>query len=294
MRKLINLLLFVFAVGFLFWQRETLVSRLNYFLKGPCDTPIAYRLGTLDKGYQLSKEAFLAKVGQAEAIWEQPVGKNLFIFDPQAELVINLIYTERQAALDRLERLQSGLSTGKSSLEAMITEYESLTQNFKIRLEAFNREVASWHQRDGAPPRVYERLIEEQEGLQVEAEQLNALAKKLNLSVENYNVQVGKFNQNVQTFNEATQTKPESGLYDGTVPKVDIYLTASDRELVHTLAHELGHALSLEHFDSSQAIMYPLTSEIIEPSGKELAVLRAICEEKNWQIFLDRLPKLFR
>lgn len=294
MKKFLSYLFLFLAAAFFFWQREILVSRVNFILQGPCDTPVSYRIGTVDRDYQMSRETFLAKIEQAAGIWNQVEGKNLFVYDPYARLTVNLIYTEKQLALDKLEQLQGDLSTGESSLKTMVAEYESLSRNFKARAAALNQEVALWNARGGAPLGVYERLIKEQKEMKAEADKLNALAEKLNLSMESYNLQVEEFNKNVEAFNVATLQKPEAGLYDGAAPKIDIYLTVNDEELIHTLAHELGHALALEHLDDPQAIMYPFTSEVIKPSVVETNALRLICEERNWERYLGFIRDKFQ
>lgn len=287
-KKIVPWLIILSAFFFLFFQREILVAKVNYLFQSSCETPLAYRIGRVDPEYQKTREVFLEQVKQAEDLWGQAYGQDLFIYDPRGDLAVNLIYTERQSALDELEDLQSGLASGKESLNQMVAEYEGLARDFEDRLAAFNRKVNDWNNQGGAPSPIFEQLLEEQTSLQAEADRLNALAEKLNLTVKNYNVQVGGYNKSVQAYNLAVQQRPEAGLYDGFVSKIDIYLTLSEAELIHTLAHEFGHALGLEHFDNPQAIMYPFSSEAMTPVPAEIESLQAICETRNYQrLFQD-------
>lgn len=279
MRKIFYLLFFLLVGGFIFWERESLINNSQYLFSTPCSRPITYRLGQVDPGYGKSEEEFLSQVKSSAEIWDKAYGQPLFVYDPQAEMAVNLIYTERQLIMDKLSGLEGDLQSGRGSLEALEAEFKRLSADFEVRLEKFNREVEFWNQKQGAPPEEYDRLIKQQADLEVESVRLNQMAEQLNLKVKDYNLQVGEFNQSVQVYNVITEQKPEAGLYDGSVPKIDIYLTVSEAELVHTLAHEFGHALELDHVDNPRTIMYPFSNEIIEPAPEEIEMLKEICSE---------------
>lgn len=300
MRKILNLILILFIFTFLFWQKDKITGNFNFLLAGPCDSPISYRLGEVDKDYGLTREQFLANVKEAGQIWSSVVKKNLFNNEPNGELTINLIYSERQSMADNLNKLEDNLQSGKQSLDSLTAEYQSLKADFESKLEAFNQEVLSWNKqsfssnsRGGAPEEEFNRLKAQQDELKAEAERLNNLAQKLNLSVEQYNLNVGEFNQNAQSFNQAISERPEEGLYDGSVPKIDIYLTSSENELVHTLAHELGHAIGLSHTVSPDSVMYPWTNEVLQPDAQEKGQLLAYCQQKNWEIYFSSVAGKF-
>ena len=289
MRKVFDLILLFLLLAFLFWQKEPLTANFNYLRLGPCDRPITYRLGLVDADYGFTPQQFLVKVEEADQIWSRLVSKNLFVEKPDGKLIINLIYSDRQSMFDNLNQLESGLQTGKQSLDTSIADFKNLQADFEKKLSEFNAEVEKWNRQGGAPEDVFNQLKNRQNELQTEADKINNLAGQLNLSAQNYNLGVGQYNQKAKNLNAAIKAIPEAGLYSGSVPKIDIYLTSGNKELVHTLAHELGHALGLAHTESGQSIMYPFTNEVLLPDVQETQALQLYCKQKNWEIALARI-----
>ncbi len=291
MRKIFDLFLLFLLFLFLFWQKDNIVHNVRFLASSPCDIPITYRLGEVDSGYGLTNQQFLTKVKDAGQIWDSVVGKTLFKDDTNGKLTINLIYSERQSMADNLNKLEQNLKNNKESISSMRDDYEKSAADFEKRLADFNQQVAYWNQQGHISQDTYNSLMSEQASLKAEADRLNNLARQLNLSVKEYNSQVGQFNQDLGSFKEAIVAKPEAGLFDGSVPKIDIYLTNSNQELIHTLTHEMGHALTLPHINDPKSIMYPLTSEITQPSIEEAVDLKTYCGQKNFEISLLRLKE---
>jgi predicted Zn-dependent protease len=93
---------------------------------------------------------------------------------------------------------------------------------------------------------------------------------------------VGKLNNVISNFNEDISKKPEEGIYMGDQNRIEIYFNNNQQELLHTLTHELGHALGLAHVnDNPQAIMYPYTTKTIILSTQDVAELNEVCREKS-------------
>jgi hypothetical protein len=74
--------------------RSETIKILSY---SECDTPIFYKLGTLDPKFGLNQTNVGSDIQNAADIWGKTYGKSLFINSPAAILVINFVYDQRSA-----------------------------------------------------------------------------------------------------------------------------------------------------------------------------------------------------
>ncbi len=248
------------------------------FYFSECDKPFKYKLGSVDPKFGVSEEEFLNYIKQAEDVWEESEGKNLYEFDKNSDFNINLVYDERQELNSKIIQLKGNLEDKQSTIKPELSEFEEKSKEFERRLNKLNNEIEAWNQKGGAPEEEYKRLVEEQNALKTESDNLNEMAKSLNKSASSYNAEVKNLNQTINSFNNAITEKPEEGLYDPANKKIDIYFNISKNELVHTLAHELGHALGIDHNNNKNSIMYGFTSQKLTLTDEDRASLSEVCK----------------
>ncbi len=300
MRIIKNTIAFVFVVAVLAY---TGYSFYLYSL-GPCERLLEYGIGRFDTQFGVSKEEFKSRIAAAETVWEKALGRDIFLYDPDAAFKINLIYDERQLATIQKQKTEFGLSAVENILDKLDAEFNSMKMAYdrasasheagsvslEIRQRDYAKEVAFWNGKGGAPKSEYEKLQAEATSLNKEIAALNAEAASLNLEAKELNALLEKRNQAALEYNKIAKNynqKYGQGLEfnqaEYTGEAINVYQFGNQKDLAVALTHELGHALGMDHTENPNSIMYYLTGEnaaaMPSPSAEDLAELKRVCEK---------------
>jgi len=185
---------------------------------------IFYKIGTIDAEFGIPKEDFSEIIKEAEAIWENTAGSDIFSTDNSIKsMAINLVFDERQARTLELKERMEGISSTEEKYNALKEEHSKLLESLSImsgeiessksrydlteevyllesfryeeRVAIYEKDVAYWNSSGGAPANEYNRLITEKAELDTLREQMIESEKHLALLIEEINKKVAIYNE---------------------------------------------------------------------------------------------------
>lgn len=235
----------------------------------PCAAPIVYSIGTVDSRFGVNAADLKRDLSAAAKIWDTAAGKTLFTYADAGGVKVNLVYDEREASAKlgtQITMQQASADANRASIDAEHAQIET-DQN------ALNAKVEQINARGGATPSERAEIQREQQALDSRIAALNDDVAAFNGNIRAINGEVAEFNQTAgHLFEEGEYMQDSSGR------RINIYEFVGTDQLERVLAHELGHAVGLDHNGNPDSIMYANNeSGNLVPTADDIAALKSLC-----------------
>lgn len=279
---LIGVLLFFVLLSYQVHTHDQLrFNSLKDRIFHPFDTRLRYQIAPVDPRFGLMQSEVMELTQQAADIWQSGTGKQLFVYDPKAQLQIKMVYDERQDNFNAFKKTQESLTYTKNnnqrvnenlsnSREHLDRMHQSLIQRQNLlaaEQQYLNQQRLNWSRIEPTNGDNRQRIEQQYQQLQEKSYQLNSEIQYFNQMNNQFNQQINTHNQNIERYNlDVTMAKNRfpprefhKGIFMG--KEIQVYQFESKDDLRLTLAHELGHALGLGHHADPKALMYPMLGE---------------------------------
>lgn len=276
----------------------------------PCSSSIKVMLGEVDERFQISREELEGEVREAADFWSDAIGQPVVVYDDQEGIPIHFIYEDQQELTDqerelreRIERaddyvvsLERGLRQKERVYQQETAAYEVDSSSLARRIDQLNQwvrkvndkggfnedELRQYHYRKQGVDQSAENLEDKQQWLVEYGFEISELVVEINRLIEEKNQLIDEYNVRFSGVHYLTQ-----GVYEwnATDRVIQVLQFGGREELKLVLAHEIGHALGIDHLEDENAVMYRTIGNRqrsrLQVTDSDIAALRDACSAQS-------------
>jgi len=252
------------------------------FSPGPCSEPLTYTVGHIDTRFSVSEDDIHTAMKKAGTLWSDAAQKTLlkqaeddgsimvrFVYDEEQEMADNELRARERIRSEQgvLDNMQSSYDRDRDLFDRRSEKYLNMAKETTEKLNVLNEwvrqinttggfsdeEKKEYEQRKAATEQMQRKVLDERAALDRKANSINREIERINKKIEENNRLIDRYNEEFageSRFTKATFQR----VGNGGVITVNQFLSKSELPLV--LAHEIGHALGLNHVSNPKSVMF--------------------------------------
>lgn len=276
----------------------------------PCKEPLTYHIASIGSRYDISEDQLRKVMREVEELWTTALSRSLFKFSEDGQIAIHLIYSENQQETRAERRLSRRIESQKKQFDILYREFQRLSDTYdkrknkvKALLSNYNLKVDDLNNRflllrDDGISQAEERFIKQEKRqlkkLKYRVDQkhaeLKSQRKRLVKKSRWVNKLSAEINELITAYNNrfSEPRKFHQGRYirKNDQQVIKIFQFGNIYELKTVLAHEMGHALGLDHVETSESVMYYLLEKQnmvnLSLSKEDIEAIKNQCENYSY------------
>lgn len=273
----------------------------------PCQNPITITVGNIDNRFGISESDVIATIKNVTETWSGVADRPVAIYSDNGKIKVNLVYDAQQQLTDRERQFRNRLQMMEYQITAFENDYLVSVESFDEWNDEYQRDsemvqqmmnqLNNWidqinsqggfnseqletlEERRERINRLSDRLEQSGTLLTEKVDEINAQLSELNRMIEEKNVLIDEYNRTFSGTKRFTQGSYE---YSDGNEWINIFQFANREELELVIAHEVGHALGLDHVENPASVMHHLMGQQVKTdlilTSEDQDALRDICD----------------
>lgn len=250
-----------------------------------CPDQLILYPGKQDPRFGISRPEFIRALNKAAAFWSALSNKTIAVVKEKGDIPVSLVYDDRMVFTESEKKLRIELEKAELRIDHIEVDYRAQEKEYELMLLNYRKKEASvkkmedaflswvdkisessysredyrkvYHQKKKAVETQQKILNADRRKVNSKGKEVNRINRDLNRLIDDKNKLVQQYNR---TYSGKRQFVQGNYIYTGRERNIQIYHFRSTGELEVILAHEIGHALGMNHVRDPDAIMYDHTS----------------------------------
>lgn len=273
----------------------------------PCTEPLTVRVGEVDERFNVTEAEVAELIQEVANTWSAAANSTVIEYDDEnGEIGVNLVYDKEQRLSDREKQYRNRLEDEEFSISVQEKEYERMKREYESNVQRYEQnsrelqqsidrlngwvsqkngegglneqDLDRFEKRKKEIESMKQQLARQESVLKQRAGELNNKIAFLNEKIDNKNNLVEEYNRMFTGERQFTQGQYE---WNAENRNINVFHFIDKDELQLVLAHEMGHALGINHVENPKSVMYRLMGNQNRPdiqlTTEDIKALQNVC-----------------